>query len=64
MNLEGMLVEGGYMEVYRVVGTVEMSMLRFDNEWAHLVTLETPKEVNGRVLTRVVLEDNEILETY
>lgn len=63
MDLEGMKVLGGYMEVYRVVGTVESSMTRFDGEWMHLVTLDTPKEIDGRLLTRIVLEDNEILET-
>lgn len=64
MDLEGMKVMGGYMEVYRVMGTVEMSMKRFDDEWVHLVTLDTPKEIKGRVYTRLILEDNEVLETY
>lgn len=64
MDLQGSKVLGGYMEVYRVEGTVEMSMTRFDNEWAHLVALDTPKEIKGRMMTRVVLEDNEIVDTY
>lgn len=62
MDMEGMKVSGAYMDVFRVIGTVDISLPRMGRGWSHLVTLDSPKEIMGRVFSQLVLEDAEIID--
>lgn len=55
-NLEGKRVNGLYMGLFPVQGTVELSRVKYGGEVSHHMALEEPIKVYGQVRDRVILE--------
>jgi len=55
-NLEGLSVRGMYMGKFPVVGTVELSRVKYGGEVSHHVVLDESIEVFGAIRDRVILE--------
>ena len=55
-NLEGKRINGLYMGMMAVQGTVTLSRVKYGGEVAHHMTLDEPITVYGAVRDRIILE--------
>lgn len=55
-NLEGMRVNGLYMGLFPVSGTVNLSRVKYGGEVSHHITLDEQIKVYGEVRDRIILE--------
>ena len=59
-NLEGLIVEGQYLNEYPVAGKVELSRVAYGGDVKHHIVLVEPLNVYGAVRDRVILSHTEI----
>ena len=59
-NLEGLIVEGQYLNEYPVAGKVELSRVAYGGDVKHHIVLAEPLTVYGAVRDRVILSHTEI----
>ena len=59
-NLEGLIVEGQYLNEYPVAGKVELSRVAYGGDVKHHIVLTEPLTVYGAVRDRVILSHTEI----
>ena len=59
-NLEGLWVEGLYLDTFRVKGTVELSRVAYGGRIKHMVVLDEPLSIFGTIRERVSLEHDEV----
>jgi hypothetical protein len=55
-NLEGLRVNGLYMGMFPISGTVNLSRVKYGGEVAHHLTLDEPIKVYGAMRERIILE--------
>jgi hypothetical protein len=63
-NLEGLVVAGNYMGNIPVIGTVELSRVKYGGEISHHVVLNNPINVYGATRDRVILEHKYIKKVW
>ena len=63
-NLEGLRVSGRYLNEVEVIGTVELSRVKYGGEISHLVLLDVPTVVFGTARDRVVLEHDLVEQVF
>jgi len=59
-QLEGLFVEANYLDLFPVVGKVELSRVAYGGMVNHTLVLQTPIEVYGSVRDRVIIEHTQI----
>jgi hypothetical protein len=59
-NLEGMAVEGMYIDLYPVKGTVVLSRVAFGGRIKHTIVLDAPKSFYGTMRERVILDHADV----
>ena len=55
-NLEGQRVNGLYMGLFPISGTVDLSRVQYGGEVSHHIQLDEPIKVYGAVRDRIILE--------
>jgi hypothetical protein len=62
--LEGLRVEGMYMDEIPVSGRVELSRVKYGGVVSHHVVLDEPTMVYGRVRDRIILDHEEVTRVF
>ena len=55
-NLEGQRVNGLYMGLFPISGTVDLSRVQYGGEVSHHIQLDEPIKVYGALRDRIILE--------
>jgi hypothetical protein len=59
-NLEGMKVEGTYLDQFKVRGRVTMSRVKYGGGVSHHIELDTPMTIYGLERDRLILDHQDI----
>ena len=63
-NLEGLTVNGMYMDTFPVRGKVELSRVKYGGGVQHTVVLDKPITVFGAVRERVLLDHEDVATVH
>ena len=59
-NLEGQRVNGLYMGLFPISGTVDLSRVQYGGEVSHHIQLDEPIKVYGALRDRIILEHKHV----
>jgi hypothetical protein len=63
-DLEGLCVNGTYMDEFQVHGRVTLSRVKFGGEVSHHVTLIKPMMIYGNMRDRVILNHKDVTQVF
>ena len=63
-NLEGLCVNGAYMDEFQVHGRVTLSRVKLGGEVSHHITLHKPVMIYGNMRESVILNHKDVTQVY